>query len=206
MFAEAICKLFKIQEPIAKGIAIGSASHAIGTAKAMELGDIEGAMSSLSIVVSGILTVLGPTSLHPFCKVPGNSRSTVAPARFLCTLISVPVMLLAEAAGRQRRKNHMSEYVLQSRWRLEGRKLHYYGLRNRENLFHNEIRVSKKQAAIIATLPRTLSKLEQRLLGRLLGQQVVPRRTACESTDLLGGGSFLHKLLCQRFHHSRIGV
>ncbi len=42
MFAEAICKLFKIQEPIAKGIAIGSASHAIGTAKAMELGDIEG--------------------------------------------------------------------------------------------------------------------------------------------------------------------
>ena len=55
----------------------------------------------------------------------------------------------------------MSEYVLQSRWRLEGRKLHYYGLRNRENLFHNEIRVSKKQAAIIATLPRTLSKLEQ---------------------------------------------
>ena len=68
----------------------------------------------------------------------------------------------------------MSEYVLQSRWRLEGRKLYYYGLRNRENLFHNEIRVSKKQAAIIATLPRTLSKLEQRLLGRLLGQQVVP--------------------------------
>ena len=90
----------------------------------------------------------------------------------------------------------MSEYVLQSRWRLEGRKLYYYGLRNRENLFHNEIRVSKKQAAIIATLPRTLSKLEQRLLGR----------TACESTDLLAGGSFLHKLLCQRFHHSRIGV
>ena len=49
MFAEAICKLFKIQEPIAKGIAIGSASHAIGTAKAMELGDIEGAMS-LSLI------------------------------------------------------------------------------------------------------------------------------------------------------------
>ena len=66
MFAEAICKLFKIQEPIAKGIAIGSASHAIGTAKAMELGDIEGAMSSLSIVVSGILTVLGANLFASF--------------------------------------------------------------------------------------------------------------------------------------------
>ena len=66
MFAEAICKLFKIQEPIAKGIAIGSASHAIGTAKAMELGDIEGAMSSLSIVVSGILPDLGANLFASF--------------------------------------------------------------------------------------------------------------------------------------------
>lgn len=57
--AEAACKLFRITDPIAKGIAIGSASHAIGTSKAMELGQIEGAMSSLSIVLSGILTVLG---------------------------------------------------------------------------------------------------------------------------------------------------
>ena len=48
-----------IEEPIAKGIAIGSSSHAIGTTKAMEMGAIEGAMSSLSIVVSGILTVAG---------------------------------------------------------------------------------------------------------------------------------------------------
>ena len=59
ILAEGICKLFKINHPIAKGIAIGTASHAIGTAKAMELGEIEGAMSSLSIAVSGILTVVG---------------------------------------------------------------------------------------------------------------------------------------------------
>ena len=52
-------KLFHIDEPIAKGISIGSASHAIGTAKAMEMGDVEGAMSSLSIAVAGILTVVG---------------------------------------------------------------------------------------------------------------------------------------------------
>ena len=59
IFAEQALKLMRIKEPIAKGIAIGSASHAVGTAKAMELGPIEGAMSSLSIVVSGILTVVG---------------------------------------------------------------------------------------------------------------------------------------------------
>ena len=58
MFAEAVCRIFWIEEPIAKGIGIGSASHAIGTAKAMELGDIEGAMSSLSIAVSGLITVI----------------------------------------------------------------------------------------------------------------------------------------------------
>ena len=59
ILAEAVCKIFEIHEPIAKGIAIGSSSHAIGTAKAMEMGDVEGAMSSLSIAVAGILTVLG---------------------------------------------------------------------------------------------------------------------------------------------------
>ena len=59
MLAETLCKLFHIEETIAKGIGIGSASHAIGTAKAMEMGDVEGAMSSLSIAVAGILTVVG---------------------------------------------------------------------------------------------------------------------------------------------------
>lgn len=58
ILAESLCKLFHITEPIAKGIAIGSASHAIGTSKAMEIGEIEGAMSSLSIVISGLVTVI----------------------------------------------------------------------------------------------------------------------------------------------------
>lgn len=66
MCAESVCKLFKIEEPIAKGIAIGTASHAIGTSKAMELGDIEGAMSSLSIVVSGLITVIGASVFAQF--------------------------------------------------------------------------------------------------------------------------------------------
>ena len=56
--AEGVCRLFRIQEPVAKGLAIGTASHALGTTKAMEMGEVEGAMSSLSIVVAGILTVI----------------------------------------------------------------------------------------------------------------------------------------------------
>lgn len=59
MFAEIICKVFHITEPIAKGIAIGTASHAMGTAKALEMGEVEGAMSSLAIAVSGLITVIG---------------------------------------------------------------------------------------------------------------------------------------------------
>lgn len=56
--AESICRIFKIEEPIAKGLAIGTSAHALGTTKAMEIGEVEGAMSSLSIVVAGIMTVL----------------------------------------------------------------------------------------------------------------------------------------------------
>ena len=59
MIAESVCRAFHITEPIARGIAIGTASHAIGTTKAMEMGEVEGAMSSLSIVVAGVLTVAG---------------------------------------------------------------------------------------------------------------------------------------------------
>ena len=66
VIAEGVLKLFKIEEPIAKGIAIGSSSHAVGTAKAMEIGQIEGAMSSLSIVVCGLLTVVGASIFSHF--------------------------------------------------------------------------------------------------------------------------------------------
>ena len=66
IIAPAICKLFKIKEPIAKGIAIGTASHAVGTAKAMEMGETEGAMSSLSIAVSGLMTVIGASVFAQF--------------------------------------------------------------------------------------------------------------------------------------------
>lgn len=58
MVAEAWFKIAGIHEPIAKGLALGTASHAIGTAKALEIGEIEGAMSSLSIAVAGLMTVV----------------------------------------------------------------------------------------------------------------------------------------------------
>jgi len=59
IMAEFVCKLFRIKEPVAKGIALGTSSHAIGTVKAMEIGEVEGAMSSLAIAVTGLVTVLG---------------------------------------------------------------------------------------------------------------------------------------------------
>ncbi len=66
VLGEFLLKLFKIKEPIAKGLALGTASHAIGTAKAMELGPVEGAMSSLAIAVAGLLTVLGASVFAGF--------------------------------------------------------------------------------------------------------------------------------------------
>lgn len=66
VIAEHVCRLFGITDSVARGVAIGSSSHAIGTAKAMELGQIEGAMSSLSIVISGVLTVAGASLFSLF--------------------------------------------------------------------------------------------------------------------------------------------
>ena len=66
MIAEGVCRLFGIEEPIAKGVGIGTASHAIGTSRAMMMGEVEGAMSSLSIVVAGIMTVLGASVFANF--------------------------------------------------------------------------------------------------------------------------------------------
>ncbi len=58
LMAAGACKLLRLTNPIARGIAIGTSSHAIGTAKALEMGPVEGAMSSLSIAVAGILTAV----------------------------------------------------------------------------------------------------------------------------------------------------
>lgn len=57
VIGESVCRLFKIKNPISVGLALGTSAHAIGTTKALELGETQGAMSSLSIAVSGLLTV-----------------------------------------------------------------------------------------------------------------------------------------------------
>ena len=66
MIGETVCKVFNIEEPVAKGLALGAASHAIGTARAMEMGPVEGAMSSLAIAVAGLLTVVGASVFAGF--------------------------------------------------------------------------------------------------------------------------------------------
>lgn len=66
MFAQTACRLFRITDPIARGVALGTSSHAIGTAKAMEMGETEGAISGLSIAVAGLLTVAGASVFAQF--------------------------------------------------------------------------------------------------------------------------------------------
>ena len=58
ILSDLVFRIFPIHHPIAKGLAFGTSAHAIGTAKALEMGEVEGAMSSLAIVVAGILTVI----------------------------------------------------------------------------------------------------------------------------------------------------
>ena len=58
IIARSVCRLFSITEPVARGVAIGTSAHAVGTTRAIEMGEIEGAMSGLSLVIAGIMTVI----------------------------------------------------------------------------------------------------------------------------------------------------
>ncbi|NLD16488.1 MAG: LrgB family protein [Tissierellia bacterium] len=58
ILAPTIFKIFNVKDPVAKGVAIGTTSHASGTAKAIEMGEIEGALSGLSIAIAGIITAI----------------------------------------------------------------------------------------------------------------------------------------------------
>lgn len=68
------------------------------------------------------------------------------------------------------------KYALQSRWVLKDNKLQYYGLRNKENLFKNSVKLNKKQIAIIETLPKDLSGEEKIILKNLIGVQIVEEK------------------------------
>lgn len=58
VMAPLVMKVFRIKDPLAKGIGIGTSSHAVGTSKAIEMGQIEGAMSGLSIALAGFISVI----------------------------------------------------------------------------------------------------------------------------------------------------
>ena len=58
VLAPSLIRLFKIDNSVAAGVAIGASSHAVGTSKAIEIGETEGAMSGIAIGISGIITVL----------------------------------------------------------------------------------------------------------------------------------------------------
>lgn len=58
ILGDLVLKIGKITHPVSKGIALGTAAHAMGTSKALEMGEVEGAMSSLSIGICGVLTVM----------------------------------------------------------------------------------------------------------------------------------------------------
>ena len=58
ILAPVLIRLFRVKDPVAAGLAIGACSHAVGTSKALELGETEGAMSGLAIGICGILTVI----------------------------------------------------------------------------------------------------------------------------------------------------
>ncbi|AVQ19801.1 LrgB family protein [Fusobacterium mortiferum] len=64
--APFIYSIFRIKNPIAKGLGLGISSHAVGTSRAIEMGKVEGAMSALSIVIAGILTIILAPILNMF--------------------------------------------------------------------------------------------------------------------------------------------
>ncbi len=66
MAAEWLLRFVRVTHPIARGLALGTAAHAIGTAKAMEIGEVEGAMSSLALTVCGLLTAVTASFLAQF--------------------------------------------------------------------------------------------------------------------------------------------
>ena len=57
-FSPLLVKLFRVKNPIVAGVAIGSCSHAAGTSRALEMGEIQGAMSGISVGIAGIMTVI----------------------------------------------------------------------------------------------------------------------------------------------------
>ena len=90
-------------------------------------------------------------------------------------------------------------YDLQSRWRLEGRLLRYYGLRSQPHLFRNTVRLSRKQQGILQKLPCELTDGEKNSLGGLVGVQVVPSKDKRRIPASFGEARFCRTCIANDF-------
>ena len=90
-------------------------------------------------------------------------------------------------------------YVLQNRWVLEHRSLIYYGLRNQENLFRNRIKLSRKQAEIVAVLPKELNETEKQLLKAFLGEQIVLESNQHQTPSSIEGAVFCTQCVANNY-------
>ena len=68
LLGETVCKICRITDPLAKGLALGTSAHAIGTSKALQMGEIEGAMSGLAIAVA--LKAVGGVLIYALIATP----------------------------------------------------------------------------------------------------------------------------------------
>ncbi len=91
------------------------------------------------------------------------------------------------------------EFVIQNRWKLEKRFLVYYGLRNKENLLNNKIRLKEKQREIVEKLPRVLNEKELLILGNLIGNQIVLEENLKTMPKSLSEASFCKECVANDF-------
>lgn len=81
-------------------------------------------------------------------------------------------------------------HYLQNRWKVEGRFLCYYGLRNRKDMFHNRIKLNEVQLGIISSLPKVLTEKEKKALGKLRGRQIVTKEELRKTPGSLEEATF----------------
>ncbi len=90
-------------------------------------------------------------------------------------------------------------YYLQSRWKLNGNVLTYYGLRNQKKLFHNAVKVTKSQIQIIQSLPKELTKKELRNVKKLLGESIVTENEVKKVPQSLQEATFCKRCVANNF-------
>ncbi|MBE6761075.1 MAG: hypothetical protein E7551_02190 [Ruminococcaceae bacterium] len=90
-------------------------------------------------------------------------------------------------------------YYLQNRWKLSDNKLIYYGLRNKENMFKNTVRLKTRQAELISLLPKALSDREISVLGSLVGEQIVTKENLNITPKTIKEARFCKKCSANNF-------